>query len=412
MSFSNLLLLPPPSPSLSLKGLRSEYGSALSQALRKTSQVSKQSASIALDIAIAHDENASSNTQPISLTYSRAQSLLALMYRLVCIICAEESIDLQYDNDVNVSIILFKRTNVGKGIEMQDQSGEFRVALGQLHVLAGCQKCWKCVYYLDNRAGKTLFETFLQIRETSQSQACAHLPSEGLEDAASLALDHRSILEAHPPKHFSKRHLSVAVGGTFDHLHAGHKLLLTIAALILDLEIMSASSPERTLTIGITGDKLLQNKRYINEVQDWKTRQGCVEGFLFGILQTISLSENPKLLQSNLNPASDARMIRQKYNSGLVVNYIEIFDPFGPTITDELISALVISGETRAGGAAVNEKRGAKGWPLLEVFEVDVLNSSGDDNDGTTRQNENYMDKLSSTEIRRRLHERSTGYST
>lgn len=44
---------------------------------------------------------------------------------------------------------------------------------------------------------------------------------------------------------------AVAVGGTFDRLHAGHRLLLAVAALVCS----------RTLYIGVTGDLLLVAKQ-------------------------------------------------------------------------------------------------------------------------------------------------------
>src|SRR5271155_4462149 len=50
-----------------------------------------------------------------------------------------------------------------------------------------------------------------------------------------------------------------------------------------------------------------------------------------------------------------------------------INNPFGPTVTDAAITALVTSAETRAGGAAVNDRRRAQGWAPLDIFEVDVL---------------------------------------
>lgn len=74
---------------------------------------------------------------------------------------------------------------------------------------------------------------------------------------------------------------------------------------------------------------------------------------------------------------------------------VEINDPFGPTVTNESITALVVSEETRNGGEAVNKKRLEKGWSELEVFMVEVI-------EGVEGE------KLSSTEIRRRLEESET----
>lgn len=78
----------------------------------------------------------------------------------------------------------------------------------------------------------------------------------------------------------------------------------------------------------------------------------------------------------------------------MVVEIVEINDPFGPTVTEEGITALVVSEETRSGGEAVNRERRAKGWAELEMFVVGVVEEEG--GGGV---------KMSSTEIRRRREE-------
>ena len=113
-------------------------------------------------------------------------------------------------------------------------------------------------------------------------------------------------------------------------------------------------------------------------------------------------------------PGPNGKVVRVSYSAGssdstITINYTEISDPFGPTITDERISALVISAETRAGGKAVNDKRREQGWAELEVFEVDVLDAAVDqdeEEEGDRKEKKSLESKISSTEIRRRLQER------
>jgi phosphopantetheine adenylyltransferase len=91
----------------------------------------------------------------------------------------------------------------------------------------------------------------------------------------------------------------------------------------------------------------------------------------------------------------------------VVLNYVEIWDPFGPTITDARINTLVVSAETRSGGVAVNEKRRELGMAEVVIHEVDVLDAGTDGEDAA--QKEGFEDKLSSTEIRRAMVERRRG---
>lgn len=402
-----LLLIPIPSLSISLESLRSEYGPGLSQVLQKTSRFSSQSAASTLEIALVHEDYHHSNTAgDTPYSYSRVQKLIALTYRLTIIICAQESIDLQYNNDVNVSVILFL-TRTRKDIESFQVVHDSEVSLGHFQALASRQRPWKCIYYHNNEVGRTLFESFLQIRNELHDHTYEHLASEGVGSEASLeTTDLQSLSGASRPEHSPKCHYSVAVGGTFDHLHIGHKLLLTMTASLVVSGAISANAPKRAITIGITGDRLLQSKKFADELQDWYARQVGVERFLLGILKMLLPSEILKSNQKISSVDSGARMVRNEFESGLVINYVEIFDPFGPTIIDESISALVISRETRAGGKAVNQKRQEMGWSLLEVFEVDVLDAD-DGIDSRLQQNEDFKGKISSTDIRRRLHERS-----
>lgn len=46
------------------------------------------------------------------------------------------------------------------------------------------------------------------------------------------------------------------MAGTFDHLHAGHSKLLTVAVLLT----------REHLTIGITGDSMLTRKKYASQL--------------------------------------------------------------------------------------------------------------------------------------------------
>ncbi|KAL9599110.1 MAG: hypothetical protein Q9219_004068 [cf. Caloplaca sp. 3 TL-2023] len=203
------------------------------------------------------------------------------------------------------------------------------------------------------------------------------------------------------------RHSSVAVGGTFDHLHLGHKLLLSMTALVLSLAEPSVTGQKRSITVGITGDKLLENKQFRSYLQDWHQRQAAVEAFLQAFLVAEAPSSRDTFLQNVEKEDIQQRVVSTSWPSGLNIQYVEIFDAFGPTITDQAISALVLSEETRAGGKAVNDRRGKKGWVALDVFEVNVLDIVPHDTAISEEETHDFQNKISSTEIRRRLGKRS-----
>lgn len=65
---------------------------------------------------------------------------------------------------------------------------------------------------------------------------------------------------------------NVACGGTFDCMHAGHRLLLAATAL---------ASNERVL-IGVTGDLLLAKKKYASHLQSYDDRARAAASYVKG----------------------------------------------------------------------------------------------------------------------------------
>ena len=63
------------------------------------------------------------------------------------------------------------------------------------------------------------------------------------------------------------------MGGTFDHLHEGHKLL-----------IKTALSISNNLVIGLTTEKLLKNKKFSLKLENYLTRKTNLEIFIKSLL--------------------------------------------------------------------------------------------------------------------------------
>jgi hypothetical protein len=76
---------------------------------------------------------------------------------------------------------------------------------------------------------------------------------------------------------------TVAVGGTFDRLHAGHRLLLGATALV---------STQRVF-IGVTSDKLLQNKVCKEKLQAYHTRVAAAVAFTKSVRGSLDVSAGP-----------------------------------------------------------------------------------------------------------------------
>lgn len=149
---------------------------------------------------------------------------------------------------------------------------------------------------------------------------------------------------------------TVAVGGTFDHIHDGHKILLSIAIYLT----------EKVLIIGITDDELLQRKQYKEYLESFETRLRITNAF-----------------------------VQKLGNSNQEFDFYRINDVYGPTGYLKAIDSLVISKESAKGGEMVNERRQELNLPELQVFTIDLV---GGEN------------KLSSTDLRRLDMEREESY--
>lgn len=400
-----LLLLPSPPREITLHSIRNVYASTISQVLQKTAGTSVAFSTVTiLEIALPCPNVSTSK----EFHYSYLQNLLQQVYSLICLLCTEHCIDVQYGNDVDVRVLLFQHPSLDKS-KLPQKEGVDNSSIGPivtLQRLASCDRQWQRVCSMDREDGEVLLQVFLRLRKSSFEDEKDRMVIERFapEFQSSTFSDPTSI-KAHDME-CRTHHESVAVGGTFDHLHIGHKLLLSMTALVLSPAVPSEAKQNKSLTVGITGDKLLENKKFREHLQDWHRRQAAVRAFL----STFLVMDSPTQQDSSDNKEgqdNQQRAITESWPSGLTIKYVEIFDPFGPTITDESISALVLSQETRAGGKAVNDKRAEKEWPALDVFEVDVLDLSGKDAGASSEEAHDFQNKISSTEIRRRLGERS-----
>ncbi|TDL27410.1 Nucleotidylyl transferase [Rickenella mellea] len=128
----------------------------------------------------------------------------------------------------------------------------------------------------------------------------------------------------------------VALGGTFDHIHSGHKILLSMAAWIASEKII----------VGVTDDALLGKKSNKEVMEKLPVRIDRVRQFL------------------------------ALFKPGLEYEIVPITDVYGPTGWDPNIQALVVSKETLNGASAIAKHREERSLPPLRCFVIDVISSS------------------------------------
>lgn len=156
----------------------------------------------------------------------------------------------------------------------------------------------------------------------------------------------RPPLPSTPPPPYTR----VAVGGTFDRLHAGHRLLLAASALLA----------RDSLFVGVTGDALLAGKAHKERLQPYATREAAAASFAVAVRPALAVETAPLL------------------------------DPAAPTAADvdPAMTALVVSQETVGGGDRICAGRVAAGLPPLALAVVGLVGGGGGDS------------KISSTDLR------------
>ncbi|KAL2370284.1 pantetheine-phosphate adenylyltransferase [Blastomyces gilchristii SLH14081] len=404
------LLLLPSTSSTSYSSLKAAYNPALSIILAELSSPIKGTSSKAvLDIAITARGLAAPDSAPRGRSFVHLQQLLASFYRLLGVTSVAQAVELDGPGGVDARVFFLDDSENGSDNNDGGDTNRSQVSRANLGPIihltdfAASGRSWESIFFLGTREGDMLLNA---LTTTAKKRGLSNLaPTIRRLPGVSALQPQPTVLE--PLALHPRRHYSVAVGGTFDHLHAGHKLLLTATALAID-EVPPGSKPvQRTITIGITGDELLVNKQYAEYLESWDERWQGVWGFMESVIHF-----SPPLAKQYATPAATAKIeyvhhpapngkyVRVRVSSDLDIKFVQISDPFGPTITDEAISALVVSKETRLGGQAVNDEREKKGWSMLEVFEVDVLDASEGESQGEAV--ENFETKISSTQIRRR----------
>lgn len=123
----------------------------------------------------------------------------------------------------------------------------------------------------------------------------------------------------------------VALGGTFDRLHNGHRKLLSIGCCVCS----------HTLVIGVMGDELLKNKSNAEMIHKFAERKRLVSEYIYAV--------KPDL------PAT---------------NVVELIDPYGPALSDPEVEAIVVSSETISGANKINQLRRERNFPVLKVIVI------------------------------------------
>ena len=149
-----------------------------------------------------------------------------------------------------------------------------------------------------------------------------------------------------------KKFTKVAVGGTFDELHRGHKALLN-----------KSFEVGKKVLIGLSTDAFVSKMGKPHETDSYEERRKELETFL----QELGLAGRAEI--------------------------VPLDDPYGRTMSAEGLDALVVSKETQLIAEKINEKRQTAGFPPLEIIIVSMVPADNHTPISTTRIRRGEIDR-------------------
>jgi pantetheine-phosphate adenylyltransferase len=149
-----------------------------------------------------------------------------------------------------------------------------------------------------------------------------------------------------------KKFRRVAVGGTFDQLHKGHKALL-----------MKAFEVGEQVVIGLCSDEFVAKMGKPHVTASYKDRMEDLRAFL----KDLRLNRNAEI--------------------------VSLDDPYGTAISDRSLEALIVSQETEKITLKINDVRVKAGLPLLEIIVINMVPSENCAPISTTKIRQGEIDR-------------------
>ncbi len=148
-----------------------------------------------------------------------------------------------------------------------------------------------------------------------------------------------------------KKYETVAVGGTFDEFHKGHRILISKAFEI-----------GKKVFIGLCTDEFARELMKPHEIASYENRKRILFEFL-----------------------KDRGLLKR-------AEIIPLDDPYGLTVTDPNLEALVVSKETEARALKINEIRKSRGLPPIDIIVIDMVLAEDGIDISTTRIHKHEID--------------------
>lgn len=144
----------------------------------------------------------------------------------------------------------------------------------------------------------------------------------------------------------------VALGGTFDHFHIGHRAFFEFAF-----------QHAEHIVVGVTLPKLVEHKKYAQTIESYELRVQTLQQYFR----------------------------KQKYKGRFTI--IPLSNVYGSTVTDPTIEALIVTPMTEKGSVVINAKRNQQGLQALPIHICEMIRDENDAYVSSTRIREGNIDR-------------------
>lgn len=151
----------------------------------------------------------------------------------------------------------------------------------------------------------------------------------------------------------NKKYKLVGVSGTFSPpLHSGHIALIT-----------KAFEVSEKVMIGITSDDMIKHKTLSEKIASYEIRKKNIADFL------------------------------NKKNFSNRAFIVKLIDPYGPSIEDQGLEAIIVSQDTKYMDEKINGKRKEKNLPPLDFIAIEMVLAKDGKPISSTRMREGIIDQ-------------------
>ncbi|KAI9664248.1 MAG: hypothetical protein M1831_002427 [Alyxoria varia] len=311
--------------------------------------------------------------------FGKVGKIIARTYSLVSSLFGQRGLSLEGPKAMDVNILPLA-WDPGHEYTISSESSQRRLdCLVGLPALVASQRPWDRLFIVDGEKGYRLYRQFRELTVHRKGEG----PLQSLSSAPTtipggLVLHNPSSTQA--TRHLIRReaHRQVMTVGAFNNLGFEQKLLLTMAAFLVEPPQPARDFDDLPLDpkllVGIVDDSKDSSDAPVENRPPYQNRKAAVASFFDAVT-------NFRPPASDSFGSTGSSDVGRSRDALMIYDYERITAPSDLAANNELLTAAVLPAGLIASDVTVEQSRLAKGWNPLESFSMDEIGGSQDDED-------------------------------